>query len=72
MNQEELLTSGGKLQMPVLALGGQYAFAEAVGSAFNRVAEQVTSFVVPDAGHWLVEDNPDFVRTELEGFLAGS
>ena len=71
-SQEQLLTSGGKLAMPVLAVGGQYSFGAGVAGAFNRVAQQVTALVVPDAGHWVVEDNPDFVRTELERFLAGS
>jgi pimeloyl-ACP methyl ester carboxylesterase len=70
-SQEALLVSGGKLQMPVLGMGGQYSLAGNVASIFGRVAEQVTSVVVPDAGHWVVEENPDFVRSQLESFLAG-
>lgn len=68
-SQEALLASGGKLAMPVLAVGGQYSQADGVASAMNRVAQQVTPLIVPDAGHWVVEENSDFVLNGLQNFL---
>ena len=45
-----------KLQMPVLAMGGEASFApeDALRSSFADVAEDLTTFVIPKAGHWIV------------------
>lgn len=69
-SQEALLASGGRLAMPVLAIAGQYSLGPDWGRTLDRVAERVTSRVVPDAAHWVVEESPDFVLAELEAFLA--
>jgi pimeloyl-ACP methyl ester carboxylesterase len=42
-----------KLQMPLLAIGGEASLGEAV-SAFKDVASDLTTFVIPKAGHWIV------------------
>ncbi|KAL1588710.1 hypothetical protein WHR41_02707 [Cladosporium halotolerans] len=49
-----------KLQMPVLAMGGEASFApeSALQSAFGPVADDLTTFVVPKAGHWIGDENP--------------
>lgn len=50
-----------RLQMPVLAMGAQYAFGPAVANSFRQVADDVRAVVAPDSGHWLTEENPTFL-----------
>jgi pimeloyl-ACP methyl ester carboxylesterase len=42
-----------KLRMPVLAMGGEASLGVAAGS-FGDVASDLTTFVIPKAGHWIV------------------
>ncbi|MDX8049888.1 alpha/beta hydrolase [Lentzea sp. BCCO 10_0798] len=52
----------------VMAAEGQ---AEAIkGTAAPRMTNIVRALDVPKAGHWLVEENPQFVTTELLRFLS--
>jgi pimeloyl-ACP methyl ester carboxylesterase len=47
-----------KLQMPVLAMGGEASFSpeDVLRSSFALVADDLTTFVIPKAGHWIVSD----------------
>jgi pimeloyl-ACP methyl ester carboxylesterase len=47
---------------------GSLAFIRSTVSA--RMATITRAVEVPGAGHWLAEENPDFVTTELLAFLA--
>lgn len=58
-----------KLLMPVLALGGQYSAGPAIVAAVQAVADDVCGGSVPDAGHWLAEENPDYLLAQLIAFL---
>ncbi|HLG77817.1 MAG TPA: alpha/beta hydrolase, partial [Ktedonobacteraceae bacterium] len=58
-----------KLQMPVLALGGEYSFGSAVAESMSHLASDVQGVIVPNAGHWLNEEQPDFVADQLLTFL---
>jgi len=51
-----------KLQMPVLAMGGEASFApgDALRSSFAQVADDLTTFVIPKAGHWIVSEMHKF------------
>lgn len=44
-----------KLQMPLLAMGGEASLG-VVASSFADVADDLTTFVIPKAGHWIVSD----------------
>lgn len=57
------------LQMPVLALGGEYSFGSAVAESMSHLASNVQGVIVPNAGHWLNEEQPDFVTDQLLTFL---
>jgi pimeloyl-ACP methyl ester carboxylesterase len=62
-----ILARNGKLKMPVLALGGDKSFgrgSECVES-LRRVAENVRGGVVNDCGHWIAEEQPDFLTEQL-------
>ncbi len=47
-----------KLTMPVLAVGGEKSFGPMQASIMRNVATNVREAVVPNSGHWLMEENP--------------
>lgn len=59
----------GPLQMPVLALGGQYMLGELVGEHARRVASDVTSAIIADSGHWIAEEQSSDMLNRLLTFL---
>jgi pimeloyl-ACP methyl ester carboxylesterase len=51
----------GRLSVPVLASGGAaQTLAANYGPMCEEVAIDVISDLVPDAGHWVAEENPDY------------
>ena len=59
-----------RLTMPVLAIGGESSYAEHVGDAMKRLADNVQSVVIPGSGHWVAEEAPDEMLVALTAFLA--
>src|SRR2546423_12880513 len=47
-----------KLAMPVLAIGAAKAFGANVAVVLRNAATNVQELVVPNAGHWLMEEAP--------------
>src|SRR6202000_490744 len=47
-----------RLTMPVLALGAEKSYALAMADDLKKVAVNVKGGVVPDSGHWIMEENP--------------
>ena len=66
-----MLAANGKLRMPVLALGGSKSFGRGmeVLESVQRVAEDVRGGLVPDSGHWVTEEQPEFVAAALLEFF---
>ncbi|MFO1136402.1 MAG: alpha/beta fold hydrolase [Rhodoblastus sp.] len=62
-----ILAAKGKLKMPVLALGGDKSFGRGMEciESLRRVAENVRGGLVKDSGHWIAEEQPDFLVDEL-------
>jgi pimeloyl-ACP methyl ester carboxylesterase len=60
----------GKLAMPVLALGAEKSYALTMKDDLDKVAQHVTGGVVPDSGHWIMEENPQGTVKLVTGFLA--
>lgn len=58
-----------KLTIPLLAIGGESSAGKYVGMLFEPVAENVTSVVIPRAGHWLADENPEVLSEELLKFF---
>jgi pimeloyl-ACP methyl ester carboxylesterase len=55
------IAANGKLSVPVLASsGGAQTLAANYGPMCEEVAIDVTNHLVPDAGHWVAEENPDY------------
>ena len=75
----ESLAKEGKLQMPVLALGGD--IYPAIGgdlpgnfalSSTQLLAANVRGITAPLSGHWIPEEQPDFVVDQLFKFFGNS
>ena len=59
----------GKLAMPVLALGGEKSFGPMMATVMRFAASDVTEGVVPDSGHWIMEENPKATVALVRAFL---
>jgi pimeloyl-ACP methyl ester carboxylesterase len=59
----------GKLSMPVLAIGGAKSFGPTMAVVMRAAASNVTEQVIPDAGHWLMEEQPEATIAAVQGFL---
>lgn len=62
-------TQPTKLQMPVLAIGGEKSFGPTMAVAMRNVAVDVKEAIVPDAGHWIMEENPAPAVKMISDFL---
>jgi pimeloyl-ACP methyl ester carboxylesterase len=64
--------AAGKLDVPVLALGGEKSFGTTMAAVMRFVANDVEEGVIPDAGHWIMEENPKATIALVRAFLEGS
>ena len=62
--------STGRLKMPVLALGGEKSFGATMAAVMRAAADNVTQGIVPDSGHWIMEENPRATTALVRDFLA--
>jgi pimeloyl-ACP methyl ester carboxylesterase len=69
VDNKALLAKGGKLKMPVLALGAEKSFGMGMADDLRFVATDVTGGVVPNSGHWIMEENPQATIKLVTGFL---
>ena len=60
-----------KLPMPVLALGGECSFGNATLDSMRMVATDVRSGLIPDSGHWIPDEQPQFLTDQLFKFFGG-
>jgi pimeloyl-ACP methyl ester carboxylesterase len=58
-----------KLQMPVLVIAGEKAGGKALVDQLVLVADHVTSVVLKDTGHWVIDERPTEVLGALQKFL---
>jgi pimeloyl-ACP methyl ester carboxylesterase len=61
--------SEAKLNMPVLAIGGEKSLGEALAQQMKLVASDVTVVVLKNTGHWVLEENPKETTEALVKFL---
>jgi hypothetical protein len=69
-DNKALLAIGGKITMPVLALGAEKFFGKNMADHMRFVASNVTGGIVPDSGHWIMEENPQATIRLVTDFLA--
>ena len=61
--------AAGKLTVPVLAVGGDHSFGPTMAVVMRAAATAVTKVVIPNAGHWLMEEQPAATIAAIRGFL---
>ena len=59
----------GRLQMPVLAIGGDHSLGATMAFIMRFAADNVHEVVVTDSGHWLMEEQPSVTVAAIVGFL---
>ena len=60
----------GKLAMPVLAIGGEKSFGKTMAEIMRFAASNVSEGVIPDSGHWIMEENPTATIAMVRAFLS--
>jgi pimeloyl-ACP methyl ester carboxylesterase len=58
IDNRAFLAGGGRLKMPILAVGGQKSFGSTMATVMRAAGDDVTEGIVPDSGHWIMEENP--------------
>ena len=58
-----------KLMMPVLSIGGEKSLGNELGAQMKLVADNVTVIVLPNTGHWILEERPKETIDGLTKFL---
>lgn len=58
-----------RLNMPVLAIGGEKSLGEFLGQQMKLVAPDATVVVLKNTGHWVLEENPQETTNALLKFL---
>jgi pimeloyl-ACP methyl ester carboxylesterase len=70
VDNQDFVARGGKLKMPVLAIGGASSYGAHLAVEIGYAAETIESAVIADAGHWLMEEQPDATMAAIRAFLA--
>ena len=71
-DNQALLAAGGKLGMPVLAIGGDHSFGPTMAVVMRAAANNVTELVIADSGHWLMEEQPEATVRAIRAFLGST
>jgi pimeloyl-ACP methyl ester carboxylesterase len=60
----------GKLDIPVLAIGGDHSYGASMKPEIDYVASNVEGAVIKDSGHWIMEEQPQQALDVILPFLA--
>ncbi|WP_269078903.1 alpha/beta fold hydrolase [Novosphingobium resinovorum] len=71
-DNQAFIADGGKLKMPVLALGGEKSFGPMMATVMRFAADDVREGIVPDSGHWIMEENPAATIKLVRDFLGAA
>src|SRR6266446_5479642 len=58
-----------KLTMPVLSIGGEKSLGKELGEQAKLIADNATVIVLPNTGHWILEEKPKETTDALVKFL---
>ena len=67
----QALLGKGKLTIPVLALGGEKSYGAGMADELRAVADNVKGGIIPNSGHWVMEENPQATTRLIVDFLNG-
>lgn len=68
-DNQALLQQVGKLKMPILALGAEKSFSDGMAVELRFVGSNVSGGIIPDSGHWIMEENPQATVKLVSEFL---
>lgn len=69
--EDNKVAMANKLTMPVLAVGGEKSFGSNEAMVMRNAATNVTELVVPNAGHWLMEEATQTTVEAVHNFIDG-
>lgn len=69
LDNKAMLAKGGKITMPVLAIGAEKSFGTGMADELRFVAGDVSVGIVPHSGHWVMEENPQATVKLVTDFL---
>ena len=55
--------------MPILTIGGEAGFGNLTTTSFQKVANNVTGITLPNTGHFIPEERPNFVTKQILEFF---
>jgi len=58
-----------KLKIPVLALGGKYSFGKHTLTSMQAPVENVRGGEIDQCGHWVSEEQPEYLLNQLFAFF---
>ena len=58
-----------KLDMPILTIGGEAGLGNATTISFQKVANNVTGMTLPNTGHFIPEERPNFLTKQILEFF---
>jgi pimeloyl-ACP methyl ester carboxylesterase/quercetin dioxygenase-like cupin family protein len=59
----------GRLEMPVLAIGGDHSLGATMAHVMRFAADDVRGVVIANSGHWLMEEQPGPTIAAIRAFL---
>jgi len=68
-DNQALLQQVGKLKMPILALGAEKSFGDGMAVELRFAGSNVSGGIIPDSGHWIMEENPQATDKLVSEFL---
>ncbi len=57
------------LDMPIMTIGGETGFGNLTTTSFQKVANNVTGMTLPNTGHFIPEERPNFVTKQILEFF---
>ena len=69
IDNQDILAKHGKPTVPVLAIGGDHSYGASLAAEIGFAASNVRAAVIKDAGHWIMEEQPDQAITVITSFL---
>jgi pimeloyl-ACP methyl ester carboxylesterase len=65
------LLAGGKLAIPVLAIGGDHSYGRHLATEIGFAARHVRAATISNSGHWIMEEQPDQAIALIVPFIEG-
>ena len=63
--------ASNRLAMPMLAWGGRRSFGNHCFDCAKAIAKTAEGGVIEECGHWVFEEQPDFITDQLIQFWSG-